>query len=440
MSHCKLSIKSSLHAITSSSGSSIKTVVSASGHARDQRAPSASASSSAPILRSTQLSRAVLILAGLQSCSGLPDSGAAILPPATRANLARAESTTSAPPGGTAVSGLRSPAQNRASPTAAPRVRTGGPAQTRPVAKVPARTKQESLGLVSDELSGIFARVAADLHDGQPDTRMQVRLSESGGPLRTLEQIMYKPGADVGLVQADALDQWMADNPASTAKRHLRFVARLYDKAIHVVARKSITNIRQLEGLKVNVDKPGSGGELTARLLLDRLGVRATLTHFDTKDALQRLSSGEIDAAIVLAPSPTWEVLLFQDEGLHLVEVPWEPAVGGPYDPLELQSTDYPTLIAEGERIRTLSVGVVLAVYNWRKDTKGFKRLESFVDALLAHVDRKDRSKDYFAWAKVDLSRGAHGWERFETEAMSRRLKQPIPAPAAVSQQSPGKT
>jgi uncharacterized protein len=228
-------------------------------------------------------------------------------------------------------------------------------------------------------------------------------------------------------VQADALERLMQDDPTSDAREHLRYIAPLYDETVHVVASTDITNLRQLDGRRVNVGKAGSSSDITARLVFEKLGIKATFTNHEIKDALDHLGAGEIDAAVILAPSPAWEILVFQTEGYHLVPVPWESSIGDIYKPAELGYAQYPTLIAEGEALPTVKVSVVLAAYNWRKGSQGWRRVEHFASSLFGRIERMRQPGHHFAWNEVDLSQDVPGWERLGTKATESQPKQAAP-------------
>jgi TRAP-type uncharacterized transport system substrate-binding protein len=274
--------------------------------------------------------------------------------------------------------------------------------------------------LVSDGADGTFARVAADLHLELSRDGLQISPSDSGGPLRTLEQILYKPGADVGIVQADAIESVATESWAALANQHLRYLARIYGEEVHVLARDRITSLRELDGLRVNINSPGSGSNITAHLVFEKLGLRPAFSTYETADALTRLRAGEIDAVFLLAPRPSGDLLRFQAEGFHLVEVPSEAALGRSYSGVELGADDYPTLIREGERVRTISVDVVFAVYNWREGTKGFRKLTRFGRSFNARLKQLQQLGHYFAWTGVEPVAPVHGWVRFDLEGASR--------------------
>ena len=275
------------------------------------------------------------------------------------------------------------------------------------------RSNPNDLGLVSDDENGLFARVAADLHTELGRDRVWIRPSASDGPLRTLEDILHRPGADVGIVQADALEALTLEDPKTTARRYLRYIARIYDQDVHVVAREGVASLRELDSRAVNIGRPESGSHITARLLFDKLGIKPDFTTHDTAEAFDLLRSGAIAAVFVLAPRPAADILGFDAVGFHLLSVPWEDAVLQSYRPSDMVAKDYPTLIREGERIETVAVDTVLAAYNWREGTAGHRRLTRFARSFFSRLGELRQPGHHFAWDAADLAAEVAGWDRF---------------------------
>ena len=46
--------------------------------------------------------------------------------------------------------------------------------------------------------------------------------------------------------------------------QNIRYIAKLYDEEVHVLVRKDITRLEDLNGQRVNVDVTGSGSAMTA--------------------------------------------------------------------------------------------------------------------------------------------------------------------------------
>jgi uncharacterized protein len=96
--------------------------------------------------------------------------------------------------------------------------------------------------------------------------------------------------------------------------------------------------------------------------------------------------------------------------------VPWDPEVLRSYNPSELLAADYPTLIREGQRVETIAVDVVLAVYNWRESSTGYRRLARFTRSLFSRLSQLQQPGHHFSWSQADPSAEVHGWQRFTFE------------------------
>jgi uncharacterized protein len=364
--------------------------------------------------RCAQASLVTFLVVTLESCSSAPRTKASSSSNSSKVVLANDRSNTGALP-------IRSNFMPRTLPPAL--VDAHVPAQMvaarndrRPNTSLPGFGLRSPswIGLVSHEANGTFARVAADLHDGLAKDGIQISLSGTENPMQTLHDIMHKPGADVGLVQADALESLVLSTPSTDARQRLRYIARAYEEYVHLIAREQITSVRQVNGLRVNIGKPGSPSDLTARLLFSRLGINAFFTNLEPTEALDRLRSGDLDAVFILAPRPAGEILSFEPDRFHLLDVPWEPEIGSAYQGVELQADDYPLLIKEGEHVRTVAVGVLFAVFNWPKGSRGFERLERFAKSLSSRLVQAPGPERFYSWDKVDFNADVYGWERFQ--------------------------
>jgi uncharacterized protein len=93
--------------------------------------------------------------------------------------------------------------------------------------------------------------------------------------------------------------------------------------------------------------------------------------------------------------------------------VPWDPEVMQSYNRSEFLASDYPTLIREGERVETIAVDVVLAVYNWRESSKGYRKIARFTRSFYSRLDQLRQPGHHFTWSQADPSAEVHGWARF---------------------------
>src|ERR1700729_3244965 len=105
---------------------------------------------------------------------------------------------------------------------------------------------------------GTYARTGADLTI-LDDQTLRVLPSLGKGSLQNLSDILYLRGVDIGFVQADALTYAKQHDMFPNLTQSIRYIAKLYDEEIHVLARKDITRLEDLNGQRVKVDVTGGG-------------------------------------------------------------------------------------------------------------------------------------------------------------------------------------
>jgi uncharacterized protein len=287
-----------------------------------------------------------------------------------------------------------------------------GSAQTAPVFN-PARANTGTLGVISGGADGTYIRIAADLANVLDGEDLRVLPMIGRGSLQNLRDIMFLRGVDIGIVQMDAREQLNTENLQNDAVRRLRFITRLYNEEVHIIADREITDIRQLEGKKVNIDKAGSGTNLTSRLIFDKLGIKPEMTTFDQASSYAKLKSGEIQAAVYVAGRPVRAIAEFQTEGrFHLLPIPFEGEIAESYFPARLANSDYPQLVDKDKPVETLAVGSLLAVFNWPENSDRYNRVKRFVDAFFARFDEFLQPGRHPKWKEVNLAADVPGWER----------------------------
>jgi hypothetical protein len=90
----------------------------------------------------------------------------------------------------------------------------------------------------------------------------------------------------------------------------------------------------------------------------------------------------------------------------------------------EFTNADYPNLVAPGERVDTIGVSGVLAVYNWPKNTDRYRKVERFIERLFANWDRLLKPPNHPKWKDINLAATVEGWTRFSVaERELLRLK-----------------
>jgi TRAP transporter TAXI family solute receptor len=271
-----------------------------------------------------------------------------------------------------------------------------------------------TVGVITGMEGGTYARTAADLTILDDDT-LRVLPIIGKGSLKNLSDILYLSGIDIGFVQSDALAYAKQHNMFPNLSDKIRYIAKLYDEEIHVLARKDIARIEDLNGQRVNVDVNGSGSAMTADILLTALGIKAVVEHQPQVTGLQELKEGSIAAIIHVGGAP---IPLFTDvrgdTGIHFLPVALTPALAETYLPDQFTHDMYPLLVAQNAPVTTIAVGDVMAVYAWPPSTERYRKVRRFVEAFFSNFDKFQQPPRHPKWREVNLTAEVPGWTRFQ--------------------------
>jgi TRAP transporter TAXI family solute receptor len=281
-----------------------------------------------------------------------------------------------------------------------------------------AATKQalnaNTVTLISGTIGGTYVQFGADLASVLDDgNNLRVLPIVGRGSVQSVADILFLQGVDLGIVRSDTLDYLERKGFAKDIKKQFTYVTKLYNEEMHVVASKSIRNLRDLDGKTVSVDLPNGGTFVTALTVFERLGMKPKVVYIEQRIALEKLKTGEIDAVIVCGGKPYKSVSSFKDDRFHLVTVDYEKPLQGDYLPARLSAKDYPNLISDQEQVDTIAVPAVLAAYNWAPNTDRYRKLSQFVDAFFTKFPIFQNPPFHPKWKEVSLSAPLAGWQRF---------------------------
>jgi TRAP transporter TAXI family solute receptor len=273
---------------------------------------------------------------------------------------------------------------------------------------------QGTVGVITGMEGGTYARTAADLTILDND-KIRVLPTLGKGSLQNLSDILYLRGIDIGFVQADALAYAKQHDMFPALTQNIRYIAKLYDEEVHVLARRDIARIEDLNGQRVNVDVVGSGSAMTAEILLSAFDVKARLEHEKQVTGVQELKLGEIAAIIHVGGAP---IPLLADVsgsgGLHFIPVPINQTLAQTYLPDRFTHQVYPLLVADDVPIPTIAVGDVMAVFGWQPQTERFNKVARFIDAFFSKFDQFQQPPRHPKWREVNLAAEVPGWTRFQ--------------------------
>jgi len=292
------------------------------------------------------------------------------------------------------------------------------------------RQNQWTIFLAGGTVEGTDLRFADEigrvLDDGDD---MRVLPIISRGAASNLQDLLYLRGIDAAFTQSDVLEYFRTQRKVPNIENRVQYIARLPAAELHVAARADIRTIEDLRGQKVVFGSPGTAPTLTGPIVFQRLGIDVQPMFIDHATGLRMLMAGEVAGLIGSASRPVdfWQKIP-PNTGLHLLPVPFSKALIDLYVVGELTSADYPNLIPQGQRIDTIAVPSVLAVYNWPKNSERYRRLERFVQYLFNRWDRLTQPPFHPRWRDINLAATVPGWTRFAaSDDMLQRAAQTVP-------------
>lgn len=252
------------------------------------------------------------------------------------------------------------------------------------------------------------------LDDGERFEKMRILPVVARGKMQNLWDILYLNGIDLGFLQSDSLEFLKDDPQIKLIKEKVRYIAVMFPEEIHVIARSEIQSLRDLEGKKVSINAKGTGSSVAGPIIFRRLKINAQLEYEDGNRALERMRSGELAAHVYVLGKPATPVAAIKAEGLHMLPVPFTEEFLDVYAPSEFTAKDYPNLIQGDQRIETLAVGNLLAVFNWPEGSERYQKVARFVDAFFTRFPELQKPGFQPGWKGVNLAAVAPGWTRFK--------------------------
>lgn len=283
-----------------------------------------------------------------------------------------------------------------------------------------AQAQNATIGLIAAGSGSTDTRIAADiaqvLNDGDK-LRILPMLGE--GSVQNIADLIFLKGVDVAIVHSDVLTLTM-QRGSIPRENTVQYITRLFPEEIHILARRDIGKLDDLNGKPVGVGTIGSGTEITSTTLLDICHITPAIVHEPQQIALERLRRGELAAMFVVGGKP---MPLLQGieagTGLHFLSIPLTAQLVDAYLPTELDHQRYPNLVPVGPPIETVAVGSILITLSASSDTARAKRVNRFVDALFDRFDQFHQPGFHPKWQEVNLSAQVQGWTRYpEAQAM----------------------
>jgi TRAP-type uncharacterized transport system substrate-binding protein len=278
-----------------------------------------------------------------------------------------------------------------------------------------ARKNAGTVGIAGGLLSGTYMRfvdeMASVLNDGD---NLRIIPIVSYGAASNLDDLLYLRGVDAAVTQSDVFEYFRTQRKTPNLERRVQYITRLPISELHILARNDVQSLEDLRGKKVNFGPAGTGASLTGTIVFQRLGINVEQVLIDQPTALQKLQSGQVDAiARVIPKTIDFFSKIPASSGLHLVNIPFTKSFEDLYTLGEFTKQDYPNLLQNEERIDTIAVPAVVAVFNWPKGTDRYNRVERLIEYLFTRWDTFQHPPYHAKWRDVNLAATVPGWTRF---------------------------
>ncbi len=297
------------------------------------------------------------------------------------------------------------------------------------------RMNEWTVGLAGGLLEGTFIRFAAEIGkvlDDPPNLRILPVVSY--GAVGNVEDLLYLKGIDVAITQADVLEHFKRDGKTSNIGDRVQYITRFFLTEVHIYARPEIKKIEDLAGKKVSFNTVGSAANLTGGIVFDRLGVKAERVFINNSIALEKMRTGEISAVVHVVGKPNELFTKFKPEpGFHFLPVDFSDKFNDFYVPIELTSEDYPNLIPKGEKVDSIGVSTVLAVYNWPKESDRYRRVSRFIEQFYAKFEQFQKPPFQPKWKEINLAASVPGWKRYSVAEEMLPRSNPVEAAAVTT-------
>ena len=277
------------------------------------------------------------------------------------------------------------------------------------------RVNNWTVGVAGGPIDGTFIRFAAELAKALDDgENLRVLPIVTYGASENISDLLYLKGVDVAITHADALEEFRKENKYSNIEKRINYISEMYISEYHFYVRPEIKSLKDLDGKKVGLNVKGSSANLADKMIFQRLGITIEPVYIHHTAAIEKMKTGELAGLVHVVGKP---VDVFKkeasDQGFHFLPLEYSDKFSDYYLPTALTNEDYPNLIKPGEKINTIGVPVVLAVYNWPKGSDRFRRVERFIQYYFSRFETLKKPPYHAKWREINLSAQVPSWTRY---------------------------
>lgn len=276
------------------------------------------------------------------------------------------------------------------------------------------RVNKWTVGVVGGMIEGAPIRFATDIQIALDDgDNLRILPIVSRGVRQNVIDLLYLKGVDVAVLYTDALDGFRKEGKIKNIDKRVNYISHLFLSGVHLIARPEIKSLKDLEGKKVGFQGRGTGVSVTSTIVYERAGVNVEPVYITNNQAIEQMKTGEMAALIYLVSKAHPSITGIDPKlGFHLVPIPYDKFMDY-YVPMTFENTDYPNLVQPGERVESIAVPAVLAVYNWPRTSDRYRKVERFIQYYFDRFDKFKSPPFQKEWKEINLSATVPGWTRY---------------------------
>lgn len=279
------------------------------------------------------------------------------------------------------------------------------------------RINQFTIGLAAGLPEGAPLRFGAELARAiNEGDEMRVLPIVTRGIFDNFTDLLQLRGVDAAIVYGDTLLHFDKVEKVPNVLEKVHYVTSLFPSELQIFVRPEINSLKDLEGKWVNFNSQGTAAAYTGPIVFNRLGIKVVEKFDPHPDVMRQIRTSNQYAATVWVTTKPVGGIAQQDwpPGFKLLPVPYTKELEELYLPASLDNTDYPKLIPANEKIATISVPAVLAVYNWQPGSQRYPRMVKFVDYIFSKLPNLQKPPFHPAWKNVNLAAPVPGWRRYQ--------------------------
>ncbi len=279
------------------------------------------------------------------------------------------------------------------------------------------------IGMVIDSGDPVLIQMGHEMSEMTSDNREGVLVKPTAGPIANVRRLLSRENAGLSIVPSDMLlyTAQSDDRQLQQATDRLRFIMTIGTKVVHVIARKNINRLEDLEGKRVAVGPDNTALWVVSNNLLNLHGVTPSeRLQLKPAEGITAILLDRADAAFVIGDAPVpviqklsamrqSEELASAVEQIHMLELKL-PAEITEYQPA---TVNYPGF---ADDLNTVAILPTLVSYDFsHKATPYFQyrcRELSRIGATVSNRLEELRATGHKQWRATSWEMTAGNWER----------------------------